>query len=404
MKILLMNQHTLNHGDEAAGKALINKLLERKKNLKIIQIFYNSAHVKNSDYFSFDSKIIEHCKIKTISSFEKLLIFFSFFISPDIIERLCRLSSALNEELHMINDADVVISAPGGVNIGPYKRWRYLWRLYMALKLNKKLAIYSISFGPLPGDKTFQRVSKYVLRNANFLSLRDAKSQRFADDLCITYTPSIDTAFLETPNSELPQGLEHLRDESYVVVVPNELTKWHPCFKDSDPQRLISIYLNVIDSFMQSNVNVVLLPQLFGFENDSNYFAKLKNNSKYPSLITLIDSCHSSDIQQRIIRGSEFVVGARYHSIIFAINNKIPFFSLSYEHKMTNTLELLGLEGNCEELSKIIDDSKVEMQAISAIVHNFRFRGDIKSRVANAQKKAMAIANETFELFASEVN
>ena len=48
-----------------------------------------------------------------------------------------------------------------------------------------------------------------------------------------------------------------------------------------------------------------------------------------------------SDIQQEIIKNADFLIGARYHSIVFALNNNTPFVALSYEHKITGLLQTL---------------------------------------------------------------
>lgn len=403
MKILVINQHTLNHGDEAAGRALVNKLFEEVENISNLQILYNSAYVTDNQYFYFDDKKVSHDKIGHISKLEKIFVFLTFIVPFFIIEKICQLSPSLNKELKMIKDADLVISAPGGVNIGPYKRWRYLWRLFVTIKLKKQLSIYSISFGPLPENKVFQKASKFVLTHADFISLRDAKSQRFANELKISYESSIDTAFLNTPTNKLHKDLVYLNDKSYIVIVPNQLTRWHPYFKNIQPEKLDTIYLSIINMFLEKNIDIILLPQLFGFEDDSKYFEFLKEKSNNPSLIRVIDPTFSSDVQQQIVQKSQYVVGARYHSIIFAINNKVPFFSLSYEHKMTNTLELLNLESNCEELLKIVDDEMLLDKIVKNIDDNFENRNKIKEKVSQSQTKAFNIAQSTFKSLLKKV-
>lgn len=57
--------------------------------------------------------------------------------------------------------------------------------------------------------------------------------------------------------------------------------------------------------------------------------------------IVVIDDIYSSDIQQTIIAYSQLVVGARYHSVVFSLNNAVPFIALSYEHKISGLLETL---------------------------------------------------------------
>ena len=89
-------------------------------------------------------------------------------------------------------------------------------------KLKKDVALYSISFGPLPNDRLFRRASIYALKNVNFLSLRDSKSQSYAAALDINFHSSIDTAFLfNHPPPAVPEELRSELLEEYVIFVPN---------------------------------------------------------------------------------------------------------------------------------------------------------------------------------------
>lgn len=51
-------------------------------------------------------------------------------------------------EVKMIKEANIVISAPGGVNMGLYRDYGYVWRLKEVLYQGKSLVIYSPSIGP----------------------------------------------------------------------------------------------------------------------------------------------------------------------------------------------------------------------------------------------------------------
>ena len=68
-KILLINQHSSNHGDEAAGNALLSSL---KKDNEQFSILYNTVNEKAILDFGirFKTILLTH----TINSFEKILI------------------------------------------------------------------------------------------------------------------------------------------------------------------------------------------------------------------------------------------------------------------------------------------------------------------------------------------
>lgn len=390
MKILIINQHAGNHGDEAAGKGLLRNILNIKSiRTEDVTVLYNSPSVNEKEIL--DNRITNIATTLKMSFLEKILLILTFVLPFHIVKFIIKnfTNGIFKREIELISNSSKIINAPGGVNIGPYRDWRYLWRLYVSVKLKKDVAIYSISFGPLPQNILFKKISLYVLKNVKFLSLRDSKSHQFASKMNISFIKSIDTAFLDKNiNVEIPDEIKELTKKDYVVIVPNQLYKWHPNFKQYTEKEFDNMYNCVIDFFADKNISIILLPQLFGSQNDSLYFKRFVQNKA----IVIIDENYSSDIQQYIVKKSSFLVGARYHSIIFAVNNNVPFLSLAYEHKMTNTLELLNLSHYSLDLHQILNSRDILIKKINEV---FAKKNDIKINNSSAEK----IAQNTFENF-----
>jgi colanic acid/amylovoran biosynthesis protein len=395
MRLLIINQHTGNHGDEAAGKALL-RALDDISNVRQIDILYKTrGKLENEKFITTTQKEITHHLAGPLSFFDKILIILSFLLPLPLVKVLLR-ASPLGRQYKLIKEADVIINAPSGINIGPYKDWGYLWRLYIPLKLNKPFAIYSISFGPIPNNMLFKSMSLRILKKAGFLSLRDGQSQAYAKERGIKYIPSIDTAFLDSEFSkELPAELKYIKRREYVVVVPNALYLWHTYYRNINTESLDKIYLDIIDFFTNKGFDVLLLPQLFGSQNDSKYFAELNQRLPNNRNVKIVPDNYSCDVQQSIINNSEFLVGARYHSIVFAIRGEIPFIALSYEHKMEYMLSSLSLdkyvvvlEGNLLQVSS--------NQIIRKIEDSFANRKMIKQELSLANEKSKNVARKTF--------
>ncbi len=396
MIITIINQHTLNHGDEAAAKALYKALHHDK--IEKLNILHT---ITEADLFQVkklvcNDKNQNHYAILQLRLFEKVILIASLFFPYFLSQKLIRLSKALSKELDIIKFSKKIISAPGGVNLGPYKDWRYLWRLYVAIKERKEIAVYSISYGPLPDIPFFRKKSQYVLNGVKFLSLRDKKSQEFAKQANIDFIPAIDTAFLynDYDSVDIPSKYHSLIKKNFIVIVPNELYIWHPNFKNIKPEILDDKYIKIFNYFLDRGFDIVCLPQLFGRQNDKDYMARIKKQLGSEN-IHIFNEQDSSDIQQAIIAKSQFVIGARYHSIIFAINNNIPFVSLAYEHKMTNTLELLGLQENNIMIEDMLDNDDY----IEKIDNLFSRRDEIARKVCMASEKAHKIATTTYDMF-----
>ncbi|MCM5663489.1 polysaccharide pyruvyl transferase family protein [Galbibacter mesophilus] len=398
-KILIINQHTCNHGDESAGIALIRKITNKYNDCQI-DILYNwygnlnpNAFIGNEDFNS-----IKHYHFP-VNKFDKILIRLTSYL-PAFAWVLSLFSRTLKKQYKLIKNYDLIINGPTGINLGPYEDWYYLWRLLIVKKLNIPLVIYSISFGPLDRVSSFFRKRTLeVLKYAKFLSLRDEKSHKYGEQYKINFHKAIDTTFLITERKGIPKEYEHLAKEEYVVIVPNELYRWHTYFKNVDKNKMDDLYIQIINSISSHHeMKVVLLPQMFSEENDKDYMLSLISDSDNSS-ITVIDERYDSDVQQEIIANSQFVIGARYHTIVFAINNLVPFYALSYEHKMANMLSILDLkEFSVDLLSLFEKDNNID-SVISDISSCLNQRSSNRTRIEVANKKAISIANKTFSEF-----
>ena len=301
----------------------------------------------------------------------------------------------------VINDLkpDIIICAPGGICMGGFKVWWHVYLLLLSKYFKKPLVYYSRSFGPFDtksfSDLIFKAYSVNMIRSFDFLSIRDAKSMEIAKSLGVNYIPSIDTAFLETPYVNLPkQIIDVIGKGKYCVFVPNSLT-WHYKYKSLSQTVVDDMYLCIMNIIRRKypEFKIILLPQLCDrpLSADYPYFCKLRDLCGLENVFVLED-VFGSDIQQTIICGSEFVIGARYHSIVFSINNGINFISLNYEHKMNGLLEILNLS----EYGINIDDFCLSQSGCENLRNRMKeilSRFDNK-KVQEAKVRAKTIANE----------
>ena len=146
-----------------------------------------------------------------------------------------------------------------------------------------------------------------------------------------------------------------------------------------------------------------MLPQTFGrndkLGNDINLFndiAKKYNDSR----LVIIDDKYDSDIQQSIISKARFVCGARYHSIVFAINQNRPFIALSYEHKIAGLLNTLNCSDKMIDITESLNNNE-QIEETYAV-----FESKIKNLSCNPAitRKAKEIANNCFDEFLHYLN
>ena len=400
MNILIINQPLRNRGDESAHKALIRKIKTQIPNVSIRVLFINCSstdsicqfdvHLPNVTYINSE---IPLCGL--LIRLYKLHLPLLMFLNPFFI---------LNMWTHY-RWADAVVCAPGGICMGGFQNWGHIFQLYVAKLARKPLSYFGRSFGPFPtatkSNRLFKKRSMELLNYFSFISIRDKKTEAIAKELGITYTSTVDSAFLDSTTVELPYELRYFNSlDNYMVYVPN-LLLWHFAYKGKfEIEDVLSFYTQMARIILEQDKNqkIVMLPQTFQYRvkygDDIDLFREIACQINDDRVIVLPD-CYSSDIQQKIISRANYVVGARYHSIVFAINQNVPFVSLSYEHKMSGLLETLQMTETMIDISHTLETLegrnrclKEFTELIGELTHDHSLHG-----------KAKKMAEQAFESF-----
>lgn len=421
MNILIINQPIGNRGDESAHKGLIRKLLKTIPNIKI-KVLFVSIQQDSINQFAVNDTQVEYINIHKrepnsqwvsnnkllnfiYSRWMKLLYNVYHYVATVSLQKdryyLWNIWPGIRETKKYYEEADWVLCAPGGICMGGFQSWYHLFFLKMAQRINKPIVYYGRSFGPFPTNtklnRKFKEISLNLLNYFSFISIRDKKTEILAKELGIDYSPTLDSAFLDSTNENIPEELLFLTKEPYMVFVPNSLT-WHYAYKDISKEKVMSFYNKLIDCIANRfpNYKIVMLPQTFnsGIFNDILFFKEIAATKK-DNRIVVISDIYSSDIQQAIIKKARLMVGARYHSVVFSINQAIPFVALSYEHKITGLLQTLEKEDCMIDITNIFGDEELLQKSIDKFDEMIQC---VKSDTM-AQSIAKQKADDCFELF-----
>lgn len=355
-RIVIINQACGNRGDEAAHKAFVKALLGdgcfdvTTVTVGVADGALSCMKVPGAGYVNLlPGKF--YYKL-TAGALEKRLGF------------LWVLSGTARSLANEMKFADVVVCAPGGMDLGGFRSWHHLFLMRLALRFAPKVAYFGRSIGPFKDDR-FAALSADTLRRCSFVSLRDARSWAIGDSLGLNWRRMLDVVFADaiaTPK----------KDATYCVVVPNSL-RWHPSFR-SGTADVESFFVDILRGIAARfpGMKIVLLPQLFGEpdvnQGDVEFFHQLADASGLRVIgsdslsigkacgdgshatggVCVLPDTLDSDAQQSIVAGASFVVGARYHSIVFAASAGVPFLSLTYEDKMKGLVEMLPLPSVAE--------------------------------------------------------
>jgi conserved hypothetical protein len=405
MNILIVNQPLRNRGDESAHRALVRKLLQEIPDVHIRVLFY-CEEANAIDEFSVLDERVEYISAFGVNERQLKTL---YFIRKGIENTLFWCHPYVNKFLRYYHWSDAVVCAPGGICMGGFMNWWHEEQLLIAMKLGKPIFYYGRSIGPFGDEpeekKVFKQQAVRILNYASYVSLRDATSIKIAKDLGINNViETTDTAFLDYPQVNIPEEiLREIGRKEYVVFVPNSLI-WHYFYRGKATGEEVVAYWSKVARMIAKhypNHKIVMLPQtsLQGKVFDDKYlFQDIQKHC--PEIdIFVSDDIYSSDIQQQIIRGADAVFGARYHTIVFAINNNVPFVSLSYEHKMSGLLEELSLQDEMIDITKLFTSEEEN----NRILKQFEERIPQIHRNPIAQKLAKNKAQLAFNIFVEKI-
>lgn len=360
--IVFVNQHGSNKGDFAAFQTQIDLISNMFESKKIrLHVIYNVT-TKGFDITDYKNIQINHLYDFTSTIREKLFYrlasvfpFFNTFNMGSGYIKKCK---------HVIDSADEIFLSNGGNNLGHYRDWRYMWRLRYSQYRKKQIKSFGNSISE-SGSKIFDYVKFRLIRSFEDYLCRDTISSNYLKSKKIKHTRTLDIVFAKTKNLFACNEVFN-KIPNAVVFTPNELHSWHINFKGKDKT---NIYVEVIDLLTERyQKNVILLPQLFSDNhiNDYDYFLRLKKLSKKPDNVHVISDSSSVQEQLSYIRSSDYVIGGRYHSIVFALCQDVPVISISYESKMSGMMAFFNLSDyemdvndiSIEKLEKIINLTK----------------------------------------------
>ena len=360
-RIVIINQACGNRGDEAAHKAFVKALLLDGR-FEVTTVTIGVA-----------DGALSCMKVPGAGYVNLLPGKFYYKLTAGALEKrlgfLWVLSGTARSLANEMKFADVVVCAPGGMDLGGFRSWHHLFLMRLALRFAPKVAYFGRSIGPFKDDR-FAALSADTLRRCSFVSLRDARSWAIGDSLGLNWRGMLDVVFADA--SATPTG-----DATYCVVVPNSL-RWHPSFR-SGTADVESFFVDILRGIAARfpGMKIVLLPQLFGEpgvnQGDAEFFRRLADASGLCAIdkdflysnvacdgtvcgdgsyaaggVCVLPDTLDSDAQRSIVAGASFVVGARYHSIVFAASAGVPFLSLTYEDKMKGLVEMLPLPSVAE--------------------------------------------------------
>lgn len=374
LNILIIHANWRNRGDEAAIRAMIDSVRSEFP-VSSMRIMVAAETVEDFPYDDIGIlPIYPFRPVETLDSLLTLLLLgrYSLFRSG-------------RKFLRAVDEADVVIHAPGGPTIGDtygdrISRFNYLYRiLFSRVVKRKKVFFYAPSMGPF-NDRLMNPLRSFILKRVGEIVLReDVSAKHLKDQLGIESTVTLDSAYQnQVPETyverypEISDLMARLSGGKVVGITVTDLL-WHPILgsRDGLKERIVGSVSSLIDYLVGEGTDVLLIPQLFGGHDDSRLLEELRAGN--PQRVTVLPSNVDAYGQQVVISKLSHLVGMRYHSNIFAAKAGVPFVPICYEHKMTGFVREVGFGELSIDIDELNADALIsKVRQLEARLDEFR--------------------------------
>jgi len=222
----------------------------------------------------------------------------------------------------------------------------YLSLINLMKNLNKKVILLNIGIGPIKRETS---------KNLLYKTLKKCDLLIFRDEYSFNFFPDLNNRFLSSDSSFALNFQKKSREDLILISLRH--------FKNLDLDK----FKNFIDRLREK------IDLKFEFIVFSKEEIELANFLK----LDYFYSSNPIDVIEKIAT-SKFLIGTRYHSVIFSILTETPFIGLIYDIKVKNMIDEIKIE------NYILPDDSIE-NWIEVFNVNFEKREEI-SKILSEKK------------------
>lgn len=263
------------------------------------------------------------------------------------------LPKAIRDVCRIYDESDLILPVGGGYlrsqkkGIGSLLNVSQLLHPYVVAKcLGKPTVLYTQSVGPFASKLEKWLVKQVINRCVNAAIIREEVSMSLLKRIGVTIPlyRSVDSGFAFNPKTkyDLRKKLS-VKDGQILfgITARQWLSKEKQTAYESALARTIDYIVTKYDA------KVVFIPQVTAeFHNDDdrivhNRIASIVNNDKKVTAIN--DKLSHSEIKSAY-NSLDYLIGTRFHSVIFALTSIVPALAIEYEHKTGGIMHDLKLD------------------------------------------------------------
>jgi len=206
----------------------------------------------------------------------------------------------------------------------------YLGLIFLAKVFNLKTIFFAQGVGPLNSKFNRFLVSK-VLKNTDYISVRDKDSKQLLKEIGINDNV---VNLTEDPVYGLYNKESNEIKSKEINKIGISVRNWN----DNNYINHITSFLNKLNKGKDFSVDI--LP--FHKGEDILISNRLKNELKMK--VNVLDYTDDFDKINKVYSTFDIFIGVRFHSLVFAAINLVPFIGISYDPKVTTLIKDFGYQ------------------------------------------------------------
>lgn len=411
MKFLIVNSfHRDDKGDAALVHILIDQLLainpkadisiSSMEDPKQYEMFYKGKNIGSFELYSSS-----HLHSFPTHLFIKIYLFFALsvigFFGGKFSWLLPKDARRIYEE---IRSSDLIVSVGGGyflTNRGWGSRMHILFalqNLMLGKRLGRKVVTAPVSVGPFQ-NKFEARYTASRLRKLDLALLReDISKQYFVDEkgnLPVNIKRAPDSAFAFSPKGEFDiRSLAGAKSKERVLAF--SVRNW---MGKEQQARYEQAHADLIDHVAKEypDIKIIFIPQCtFPHQDDDDRVVakRILDLSKTKKLVIIEEDLGYQKVKLAY-KQADFIVGTRFHSMVFGLAYNVPGVAIEYEPKTRGIMRDLGLEDWVIPIGSISSEKLINLFDLLLEEKN-----SYKKHLLDVMPKYVESANSVIGLFA----
>jgi colanic acid/amylovoran biosynthesis protein len=302
-------------------------------------------------YTSIESLSLPHRIMRKVLS---LFVGEAWFVGPKGLWFALQpmLPREIRAEVAAIREADAVVALGGGYLNGKNNAGGDLNVYYLLLparlaeRLGKPVVFAPQSYGPF-GNAKQERWARNVLNKTDFIMVREQTSMEILAKLGVKAEllhKTVDSGFAFTVPPK-PDVLAQYGVKSDERVVGMTARNWLAPEAQAAYEKALAQTIDYI--YKKYSMRVLLIPQVtsaFQADDDRIVEKRIAGYCDPESNPIVVDEMVDHKTLKAMYGSLDYLIGTRFHSVIFGLTSWVPAIAIEYEHKTGGIMHDLGLD------------------------------------------------------------